>query len=79
MSAGGNFYMSAALRWLESITINVQTDLIEKPPQTGAFVHYPRWSAVVFAHDEWFSIFEFRRVGVNDAIAGPAFLVGPNL
>lgn len=61
-NAGGSFYMSAALRRIETVTINLQTGMMERPPQTGASVHFPSWSVGIFHRDEWLCIFEVETI-----------------
>ncbi|QOZ65893.1 hypothetical protein [Bradyrhizobium arachidis] len=46
-SVGGNFYLRAALRKMETVTINIGSGRLEDPPPLGPIFHYTRWSAGV--------------------------------
>jgi hypothetical protein len=58
-SAGGNFYLRAALRKMETVTINLRSGLLEDPPPLGPIVHYSKWSAGVATSNEWQPLIEF--------------------
>ncbi|MET4153507.1 hypothetical protein [Bradyrhizobium sp. RT7b] len=58
-SAAGNFYMRAALRKIETVTINLASGMLEDPPSVGPIFHYTRWSAGIVRDNKWMPIVEF--------------------
>lgn len=63
-SSGGNFYMRAALRKMETVTINLASGILEDPPPVGPIFHYTRWSAGIVRDNKWLSLIEFPFVEV---------------
>ncbi|RTE88353.1 hypothetical protein D6B98_36485 [Bradyrhizobium sp. LVM 105] len=58
-SAAGNFYMRAALRKMETVSINLASGLLDDPPSLGPIFHYARWSAGLVRDGKWLSLVEF--------------------
>ncbi|WP_426433789.1 hypothetical protein [Bradyrhizobium genosp. P] len=58
-SAAGSFYMRAALRGIETATINLVSGLLEQIPSSGAVFHYTRWGAGIIRDNKWLSLVEF--------------------
>lgn len=58
-SSAGSFYMRAALRRVETVTINVGSGMLEDPAPLGAIFHYTRWSVGFVRDGKWLSIVDF--------------------
>ncbi|RXG96365.1 hypothetical protein [Bradyrhizobium zhanjiangense] len=57
--AGGAFYIAAAFRKIDTVTINLSTGITEELPLTGVFVSFSRWSAGIVDGDRWIPVFNF--------------------
>ncbi|MDI4231484.1 hypothetical protein OZ411_01480 [Bradyrhizobium sp. Arg237L] len=53
------FYVAAAFRRIEVVTVNLQTGLTEDVPSTGAYVHFSRWSVGIPDGQRWIPVFDF--------------------
>lgn len=57
--AGGRSYVGAALRKIDTVTVNVETGMTEDIPHTGMFVHFGRWSVGIPDGPRWIKVFDF--------------------
>ncbi|MGY4351241.1 hypothetical protein ACVWXM_007734 [Bradyrhizobium sp. GM7.3] len=59
ISAGGSFYLAAALGRIDVVTINLANGMTESIPNNGSFVSFSRWSAGLVEGERWIPLFEF--------------------
>ncbi|MCK1733914.1 hypothetical protein IVA79_08085 [Bradyrhizobium sp. 138] len=59
ITAGGSFYLAAALGRIDVVTINIVTGMTENIPNTGSFVSFSRWAAGIVEGERWIPVFEF--------------------
>jgi hypothetical protein len=55
----GGFYMEAAFRKAETLTINLTSGELANLPQSGLTVHFTRWTAGIEKHGQWLPLVEF--------------------
>lgn len=59
ITAGGAFYLAAALGRINVVTINLANGMTEDIPNAGPFASFSRWSAGIVEGERWIPVFEF--------------------
>jgi hypothetical protein len=57
--SGGKYYVGAALKKFDTVTVNLETGLTEDIPPTGTFVHFGRWSVGIPVGPRWMTVFDY--------------------